>query len=271
MIKKIKRAIINIAKTNRKLKRIIRNFNIGNFSFQMETNSLRRMPYAYICFHAAILAKKLGYKRISVIEYGVAQGAGLLSLEKYTEEITKITGVNIDIYGFDTGIGLPKPKDYRDLPYQWKEGFFSMDKNELLKKLKKSKLILGNIEDTSKEFFLNYKPAPIGAIIYDFDFYSPTKIALNMMINNDNLFLPRVFSYFDDTIGSDVELFNDFTGERLAINEFNLNNETIKITEPYHFISQHKEVWHHQIWIIHFFKNLKYNLFVGQQDPKLPK
>ena len=149
MIKKIRRAIINIVKTNRKLKRIIRNFNIGNFSFQMETNSLRRMPYAYICFHAAMLAKKLGYKRISVIEYGVAEGAGLLSLEKYTEEITKITGVDIDIYGFDTGIGLPKPKDYRDLPYQWKEGFFSMDKNELLKKLKKSKLILGNIEAVS--------------------------------------------------------------------------------------------------------------------------
>ena len=94
----------------------------------METNSLKRMSYAYICFHAAVLAKKLGYERISVIEYGVGQGAGLLSLEEYTEEITKITGVNIDIYGFDTGEGLPKPKDYRDLPYQWKEGFFLMDK-----------------------------------------------------------------------------------------------------------------------------------------------
>ena len=60
---------------------------------------------------------------------------------------------------------------------------------------------------------------------------------LNMMTNNENLFLPRVFCYFDDTIGTDVELFNDYTGERLAINEFNLNSETIKITRPYHFIS----------------------------------
>ena len=271
MIKKIRRAIINIVKTNRKLKRIIRNFKIGNFKFQMEANSLKRMPYAYICFHAAVLAKKLGYERISVIEFGVGQGAGLLSLEEYTEEITKITGVNFDIYGFDTGEGLPKPNDYRDLPYQWKEGFFSMNKNELLKKLKKSKLILGNIDDTSKDFFSKYKPSPVGAIIHDFDFYSPTKIALNMMTNNENLFLPRVFSYFDDTIGTDIELFNDYTGERLAINEFNLNSKDIKVTKPYHFTSQFKEVWHHQIWIIHFFKHLKYNLFIGQQNPKLPK
>jgi hypothetical protein len=92
----------------------------------MEINALKRIPYAYICFNAAKLAKKLGYKKISVIEYGVGEGSGLLSLEKYTEEIEKILGVQIDIYGFDTGQGLPKPVDYRDLPYHWKEGFFSM-------------------------------------------------------------------------------------------------------------------------------------------------
>ena len=65
----------------------------------MEANALRRMPYAYICFNAAKLAKKLGYDRISVIEYGVGGGAGLLSLEEYTDEIKKILGVQIDIYG----------------------------------------------------------------------------------------------------------------------------------------------------------------------------
>ena len=73
-------------------------------------------------------------------------------LEK-AEEIKKILGVQIDIFGFDLGSGLPKPKDYRDLPYQWKEGFFSMNKDDLIKKLRKSKLILGNIEETSKNFF----------------------------------------------------------------------------------------------------------------------
>ena len=269
-LKKLRRIIINTAKSNRKVKRTIKNFSIGNFLFRMESNALKRMPYAYICYHAARLAKKLGYDRISVIEYGVGNGAGLISLEEYTEEITKIFGVQFDIYGFDTGHGLPKPKDYRDLPYQWKEGFFSMNKDDLIKKLRKSKLILGNIEETSKNFFSEYKPAPIGAIIHDFDFYTPTKVALSMMQNNSNLFLPRVFTYFDDTIGTDIELFNDYTGERLAINEFNSNNLDIKITKPYHFLNQYKETWHHQIWIVHFFKHLKYNLFIGQDDPKLP-
>ena len=268
--KKFKRIIIKILKSNRKLKRIIRNFNIGSFAFRMEIDALKRMPYAYICFNAAKLAKKLGYKKISVIEYGAGEGSGLLSLEEYTNEIEKILGVQIDIYGFDTGQGLSKPVDYRDLPYHWKEGFFPMNKNDLLKKLKKTKLVLGDIEETSKNFFSNYKPAPIGAIIHDFDLYSSTKIALSMMEGNTNFFLPRVFSYFDDTIGTDIELFNDYTGERLAINEFNLNNTDIKISTPYHFLAQPKEVWHHQIWIIHFFKHLKYNLFISQDDPKLP-
>ena len=38
-------------------------------------------------------------------------------------------------------------------------------------------------------------------------------------------FLPRMYCYFDDTIGTETELFNDFTGERLAINEFNSQNK----------------------------------------------
>ena len=91
----------------------------------------------------------------------------------------------------------------------------------LKKKLTKAKLVIGNIENTSKTFFSKYNPAPIGAVIHDFDFYSSTKTALSMMNDNSDFFLPRVFSYFDDTIGSELELYNDFTGERLAINEFN--------------------------------------------------
>ena len=164
LIKKFRRIIINILKSNRKFKRIIRNFNIGSFAFRMEINALKRMPYAYICFNAAKLAKKLGYKKISVIEYGAGEGSGLLSLEEYTEEIEKILGVQIDIYGFDTGQGLSKPVDYRDLPYHWKEGFFPMNKNDLLKKLKKAKLILGNIEETSKTFFSSSVLSPCSRI-----------------------------------------------------------------------------------------------------------
>ena len=103
-----------------------------------------------------------------------------------------------------------------------------MNEHNLRSKLKHANLIIGNIESTSKDFFSKYTPAPIGAIIHDFDFYTPTKIALSIMQNNPDFFLRRVFSYFDDTIGSELELFSDYTGERLAINEFNSINNDIK-------------------------------------------
>jgi hypothetical protein len=261
----MKKIIFKLIKSSKKIKHIIEKYNMGSFKFRMNLGALRRNHYAYICFNAALLAKKIGYKKISVIEYGVAEGSGLLSLEKYAEEIEKILGIEIEVYGFDTGVGLPKPLDYRDLPYHWKEGYFSMNHEILKKKLKKAKLIIGNIDESSKTFFKDYKPAPIGAFIQDFDFYSSTKTALKMMEGNSNFYLPRVFTYFDDIIGSEVELYNDFTGERLAINEFNLNNENIKISPAYHLISRAKVSWYDQIRIVHFFKHDKYNSFMSDE------
>ena len=62
----------------KRLKRLIDKKRIGSFEFRMKINALERMNYAYICYNAAKLAKKLDYDRISVIEYGVAAGRGLL-------------------------------------------------------------------------------------------------------------------------------------------------------------------------------------------------
>ena len=77
--------------------------------------------------------------------------------------------------------------------------------------------------------------------IVDADIYGPSipimlgaTAEIRPKIVDEKFFLPRVFSYFDDTIGDEVSLYNDFTGERLAINEFNNNNNNIKICEPYH-------------------------------------
>ena len=106
----------------------------------------------------------------------------------------------IDIYGFDNAIGLPPPKDYRDCPYLWSRGSFKMDEDNLRSKLKDSKLILGDISETSKTFFEKYNPAPIGAVIYDFDFYTSTVQALKMLENDSKFYLPRVFNYFDNRV-----------------------------------------------------------------------
>ena len=66
------------SKMKKRLKRLIDKKKIGSFEFRMKINALERMNYAYVCYNAAKLAKKLDYDRISVIEYGVAAGRGLL-------------------------------------------------------------------------------------------------------------------------------------------------------------------------------------------------
>jgi len=258
-----------IKKLKRRLKRLIDKKEIGSFQFRMKINALERMHYAYISYNAAKLAKKLNYDHISIIEYGVAGGRGLLILENYAKEIKKILGVQIDIFGFDLKSGLPKPEDYRDLPYHWKEGFYQMNETELRKKIQSSKLIIGDIKSTSIDFFSENNPAPIGAIIHDFDFYSSTKIAMSMLNADTKFFLPRIYCYFDDIIGSETELYNDFTGERLAINEFNLQNKDIKLSPAYHLLARATETWHHQIWICHLFKHKKYNSFVSEDNQQL--
>lgn len=49
------------------------------------------------------------------------------------------------------------------------------------------------------------------------DFQSSTAASLKMSEADQQYCLPRVFNYFDDTTGTDIELYNDYTGQRPAI------------------------------------------------------
>ncbi len=152
------------------IKEIVKKFEIGSYRTRFQMGAVERNHYAYCVYNAAILAKRLHYPRISVVEFGVAGGKGLLNLEYHAKAISELFDIEIEIYGFDTGEGLPEPIDYRDLPYHWKEGFFKMDFPSLQKKLKTAKLVIGNISETSKSFFEDFNPAPIGAVMCDVDF-----------------------------------------------------------------------------------------------------
>lgn len=252
------------------IKTIIRKYKISSYEQRLEIGALDRMHYGYCVYNAAILAKKLGYQRISVLEFGVAGGKGLVNLEYHAEEIQRLLGIEVDIYGFDTSEGLRAPIDYRDLPYHWQKGFYDMDVPKLQARLKSAKLVLGDIKVTAKEFLKNDNPAPIGAILYDLDYYSSTVSALTMLEDDEKYYLPRVFCYFDDTIGTEIELYNDFTGERLAINEFNLSHTNIKFSRAYClFLRRIVEPWFHKIWICHFFMHSRYNDFVSIADQQL--
>jgi hypothetical protein len=252
-----------------RVRRIIQRHEMGSYRFRLSIDAVDRPHYAHLVYHAAQLAAKLGLPSISVLEYGVAGGNGLLCLEKHAAEVEKLFPVRIEVYGFDTGEGLPAPVDYRDLPYHWKEGFFRMDQAALKAKLTRARLVLGDIRDTARSFFDEYRPAPVGAMVHDFDFYSSTAEGLRMLEADEKYFLPRVFCYFDDTIGDEVALLNDFTGQRLAINEFNERHDAVKLCAPYYLLRRRPHLWHRQIWVCHFFRHSRYNAFVSHEDQQL--
>src|SRR5437667_2350927 len=67
---------------------------------------------------------------ISVIEFGVAAGKGLLILEAYAPMVERETRVRIHLYGFDMGKGMPELcGDHRDHPDVWKLGDYRMNEH----------------------------------------------------------------------------------------------------------------------------------------------
>jgi hypothetical protein len=253
------------------LREITRRFKLFRYETRVEHSAVDRPHYGYCVLQAAKLAKRLGHSSISVIEFGVAGGNGLVNLEMHAAEVSKLTGVQIQIFGFDTGQGLPPPCDYRDLPHHWKQGFFAMDIENLKARLACSQLVLGNIADSLPHFVRDYRPAPIGAILLDLDYYSSTNDAIKIFELHRAHFLPRAFIYFDDIIGDNVSLFSNYTGPLLAIDEFNACHDSQKICKTTHLTkTPYPETWHHQIYIYHDFKSPEYCRFVSDEIQQLP-
>ncbi len=247
----------------------IERWNLGSYEFRVGLGAVDRPHYAYCVWQAAQLAKRLGEPRISVIEFGVAGGNGLLSLERHAARTTESTGVAIDIYGFDTGKGLPAPTDYRDLPYHWKPGFFEMDESELRSRLTSATLVLGDVRDTLPSFAATHNPAPIGAVMQDLDLYSSTMAALSVFDVPAQHRMPRIFTYFDDIIGNEMALYNDYTGERAAITEFNDTHASQKIAPAYCLLNRVWQRWHPKIYVTHDFEHPRYNEFISWEEQQL--
>jgi hypothetical protein len=206
---------------------------------------------------AAALGAALGHPRISVIEFGVAGGNGLIELERVSAWVAGRSGVAIDVYGFDTGSGLPQPRDYRDLPNLWSEGHFPMDSEGLRRRLTTARLELGPVGETVPAF-LSAGPAPIGFVVFDLDLYSSTVDAFGVFGAGRELLLPRVACYFDDIIGFS---HGDFTGERLAIAEFNQSHDTRKISKLYglRYVLLQDKWWTDMMYMFHLFDHPDYN------------
>jgi hypothetical protein len=223
-----------------------------------------RPNYTWGVLHAAWLAKAVGIKRISAIEFGVAGGRGLIALEKAAEVVEQRLGVAVDVYGFDTGRGLPKPKDYRDLPNLYEESTYLMDQEALRRQLQHAKLLIGMIECTLPEFIAS-RPSPVGFVSIDVDLYSSTMDAFKLFQADQSILLPRIHCYFDDIMGF---TFSEFTGERLAIANFNNANPFRKISPIYglrYFVPRQFEdaYWIQCMYLTHFFEHPLYSLDGG--------
>lgn len=180
---------------------------------------------------AARQARDEGIPAISVIEFGVAGGNGLVAMQNEAEAVERETGVQIKVFGFDNGPdGLPEfIGDHRDHPDAWHPGDYPMDEAKLRARLApRTTLILGNVRDTVPAFVRDANAPPVGFISVDVDLYSSTMQALQILTLPGRKLLMRTFIYFDDV---ELPISHRFAGELLAIDEFNAENSTIKIDQ----------------------------------------
>lgn len=221
-------------------------FLFGSFRKKVAYDLVIRPQYAYGILEAAISAKKLGFTTISVIEFGVANGGGLMNMIEIAKKVTKSTGINVDIYGFDTGTGMPDPIDFRDHPEYYNTGDFPMNKAALEEKITgKAKLIYGPIKDTLETFKKSLsEDCPIGFISVDVDYYSSTKEVLELFTAEAHSFLPLTHVYFDDIF---MPHHNDKCGELLAIKEFNDINPYRNIS--YHRFFENQRIFKNANWV----------------------
>jgi hypothetical protein len=249
-------------------------FPFGSLETRVQYGIFDRPHYAYGVFHAADLAKRLGVKAISVIEFGVAGGRGLIALEKIAAMVAGRFDVEIHVVGFDSGQGMPAPVDYRDLPHVWGAGFYQMDVPKLRASLSPStELVLGPVEETARAWV---PKARIGFVAFDLDYYSSTASAFQLFQGESaGRCLPRVYCYFDDTIWPVHACHNEYTGELCAIREFNQEQRDKKIC-PIHALRHtraHADAWNEQMYVFHDFRHPLYgrNLMpAGEVHRQLP-
>ena len=236
-----------------------------SFGFLVETGSLERPAHAYCMWHAARLARELGYREISVAEFGVAGGITFLVLERYAATIAKELGVRIQLYGFDTGGGLPAVEGIPDLPYWFQPAQYAMDVERLKSKLTTAELVIGNVRDTVADFFAQANRPPLAAIFNDLDYFSSSRDMLRILDTGDTNFLPRLFLYLDDVAGCDKEMYGPFNGELLANEQFNAAHDNIKIHLNQNLLPS-QFPWRTQIYYIHLFDHPRYGDYVGGID-----
>ncbi|HLK86528.1 MAG TPA: hypothetical protein VKT27_08470 [Candidatus Binataceae bacterium] len=227
---------------------------LGNYRSKVEWDLIVRPHYAYGVLHAADQARAAGLSAVTVIEFGVANGEGLMNLCALARRTEQCTGVRVNVVGFDSGVGMPEPLDYRDHPELYALGDFPMDQAKLKQALPaNAELRIGALAQTLVAFNAE-EHAPIGFASVDVDYYSSTREALRLFADADaSKYVAVPLLYFDDIM---FETHNEWSGELLAINEFNAQQANRKIAVdrflPTRRIFRNAR-WLRQIYVLHLF------------------
>jgi hypothetical protein len=228
-----------------------------------------RPQYLWPLLHSSHAARALGVPRIAALEFGVAGGNGLLALERAAAAATELSGTEIDIFGFDTGTGMPPAADPRDAPWLIEPSYFDMNEAALRARLTSAQLVLGPVGQTVSEWSRSGH-APIGFIAFDLDYYSSTRDAFVVLEGDAERYLPRVLCYFDDLFGHS---WTDFMGVRAAIDEFNESHPRRKIGKIHglrYELPAHEfhEQWHEKLYLTHLFDHPRYAEPEGRLDER---
>jgi hypothetical protein len=187
------------------------------FEFAALYDALHYPQYAVGLQMAARHAKHFGLGGFSAVEFGVAGGRGLLTLSNYAQQVSRTTGLKIEVVGFDTGKGLPKSLDWRDTPWRFNQGDYPCDIDVLRARLNgHADLKLGDVAETVPEW-LSGSRLPLGFMAIDVDYYSSTISILRAIdsVPPDRL-VPIVATWLDDIYIYGVP---DFAGELAAIQD----------------------------------------------------
>lgn len=223
----------------------------GGLRAKVAFDLIVRRQYAFGLLKAADEARARGIGRLTVVELGVGSGTGFLNLCELAARVTRETGVELRLAGFDTGVGLPPPTDYRDHPELYKEGWFPMDREALVRSLPANAQIhFGPVAETIESFVDRLGPeAPLGFAALDVDLYSSSKDALRLFGGSPDAYLPYVTVYVDDLA---LPTHTRFAGELLAIREFNEGEELRKLDWDWNL--RNTRVFKNAEWLTHMFK-----------------
>jgi hypothetical protein len=216
---------------------------------------LEKAFYAYGVLLAAEEAKRMGLSRVSIVELGVWFGHGLKSLCEICAFLSTTIGMQFDIYGFDTGAGLPPVADYRDHPELWGAGEMKMpDFEALAAELPPNcRLLIGDVRETIPKFLADHASpeSPVGFVSLDVDLYTSSVSALKLLDADAECLLPAVMLCEDDAYCNVLQ--NSYCGEALAIKDFNESHELRKIDKKVVRTNRPQQPWHHMFYFAHIF------------------